>query len=94
MIEQSRQPLDDRQSQAQAFAPVPLRILELVKLAEDLGMALRRNPPAGVPDLDAYRFAPAPASEHYTAPVGVAHGVCQEVADDSGEERRVAHDVR
>ena len=59
---QVAQELADAQAQTQALAPVTLRILELVELAEDVLQLVLGNAGPRVPYLDCNRRCAAPAT--------------------------------
>src|SRR5687767_13050220 len=90
MAEQPSEALDDRQSQAQTFAPVVLRIGELIELAEDVPALFLRNAGAAVDHIDAHFGAATAASHEHTAAWCVTNGIRNEILDDASEQDRVA----
>src|SRR5581483_3103933 len=93
MIQQARQALHNGKPEPKPLAPVTLRVFELIKLPKNFRVALGWNAPAGIPHLDTDGIAPATATEHDAAPVGVTNRVGQQVADDPAEQGWVADDV-
>jgi len=74
-LQATRQACGNRQSHAQAFALVALRVAWLQKLFKHLRMFIGRNANAGVPDLQSQRIGALPYAHQHTAARGVAQGV-------------------
>src|SRR5687767_16018095 len=90
MAEQPSEALDDRQSQAQTFAPVVLRIGELIELAEDVPALFLRNAGAAVDHIDAHFGAATAASHEHPAAWCVTNGILNENLDEPSEQDGVA----
>ena len=90
MAQQVCQPLDDGETEAEAFAALARRIVDLMKLLEDRLKLLFGDADPGVPDLDAQHVAAPPAAEQDLALTGVFHRVREQIADHLLEQTRVA----
>ena len=91
MAEQLRQAAHDREPQSDALGPIALGIAELIELLKHMLLLVTRNAAAGIPHLDAQVAAPAPASDHDAAAVGIRDGIRDDVAHDAFQQQRIAH---
>ncbi len=89
MIEQCRESLHDRKSEADAASAVPLRIADLVELLEHARLLAFLDAAAGVPYLHAQSRADATADQDLAA-VRVSNRVGDDVAQDPLEQDRIA----
>src|SRR5690606_2214626 len=84
------QPFDDGETQPKAQAAVAGRIVELMKLLENLPGLVHGKADAGVEHLDADDSRPPPASKQQFPAARVLEGVRDQIADHLIEETRVA----
>src|SRR6202012_5777506 len=90
VIQQARQSVHDRESEAEPLARIAIDSFQLRELAENLAMLLHRNTMAAIPHLDPDGVAVAAAAEDDTTAVGVADCVGHQVAYDPLEQLRIA----
>ena len=91
VVEDTGQPLDDRQSEPEA-AGNPRALLEAMELLEDLGALDDRNADAGIVDADLQGLAVAPAADQHTAVRGVFDGIGDEVLQQPTQQRAIGFD--
>ena len=94
VLQHGAQAFDDGQSQPQPGLAAPLRRRNLVELAEDAALLIRRNADPAVAHIDAQRVPDAPAADDDPASRRVAHGVGDEVEQDLLEQDGIAADPR
>src|SRR5215472_9091020 len=90
MAEKTAESSHDRQSEAEALAPVARRILELNELIEDALALVFRNARARVPHFQRGTPFSIAAGHQHAAAGGVPNGVRDQVAQDSLDKKRVA----
>src|SRR5262249_7725709 len=90
MAKKSAQTLDDRETEAKSTVAMTVRAGELIELAEDVLLLIFRNSGPGVAHVDADVIAAMAAAHHHAALSGVAHGVRDQVQQDSFEQDCVA----
>ena len=88
--EQVGKALHDGETETQAFASFPCRVVELMEFFKDRLELQLRDAVAGIPDLDAEIVAASPAAEEELALGGVFHRVRHQIADDLLEEAGIA----
>ena len=91
--QQVRQAFDDRETEAEPFAALARRIVELMELLENCRKFLFGNADTGIPDLDAQLVAAPSAAEQDLAFICVFHRVRQQIADHLLEQAGVAAHV-
>src|SRR5579859_7667444 len=84
--------LHDRQTEAEATASLPPRIVELMVFLKDRLQLRGRDADAGVPYLDTQCARMPAAAKQQFAPLGVFRRVRQQVADHLFEQLPVAAD--
>src|SRR5215471_146403 len=92
MIQKPAQPVNDRESETEAAAAIPLDRSELVKLAEDIGSLVLRNADTAVPHFDAHDPSTTPAADHDAALDGVPDGVGHLIHENPFEQDEIAKD--
>ena len=92
VVEQARQPVDDRQAKAEAGRVRCARRIAAIEFLEDDVELVRGNAGTGVPDLDPQLVALTAAAEQDPAVAGVAHRIGQQVAQDAFQQVAVAPD--
>ena len=90
MAEQVCQALDDGETEAEAFAALARRVVELMEFSENRCEFVFGNADAGVPDLDTQLVAAPPAAEQDLTLTGVFHCVREQVADHLLEQAGIA----
>ena len=75
VAQQVCQALDDGETEAEALAALPSRIIELMELLKNRLKLFFGNADPGIPDLDAQLVAAPPAAEQDLTLIGVFHGV-------------------
>ena len=94
MIQQLSQALDQGQPQSQPLAGIPLRIGRLKEFPEDECLLLRCDADAGVPYFDAHLVGRPTDANQDAAPLGVAHGIGDQIADHAEEKAWIAQDKK
>ena len=94
MTQQPGKLLDDIQADAGTAAGAVVRSIDLIEFLEDVAEMLRRDPDAGIPDLDPQRLATAPGAKQDPAGTGVPDRVGQQVAENPFQQAGIATDRR
>src|SRR5262245_48524575 len=79
MIQEAREPVDDRKPQTEAAAAVLFGGSKLIKFTENISLLILRNPDPAVPDFDLEATAAVAAADHDPACGGITHGVGHQI---------------
>ena len=90
MIQQFDQAFDDRQSEAEPFSAVSLRIFELTKLLKYLPMLVFRNSASGIPHFDSHCVSASARTENDASAICVANCVGNKVSHDAFKQDGIA----